>query len=60
VELKLSSSPGTDDMKRLRKAAEMIGVEKQVLISRTVNPAENEAIISTNLRGFLTSTWPSG
>jgi len=60
VEIKLTSSPGTDDMKRLRKAAEMIGAEKQVLISRTVNPVENEAMMSTNLRGFLTSTWPTG
>ena len=46
VEIKLSSSPGTDDMKMLRKAAEMIGAEKQVLISRTVNPVENEAPIA--------------
>jgi hypothetical protein len=60
VEIKLSSSPGTDDMKRLRKAAEMIGAEKQVLISRTVNPVENEAMMSTNLRGFLTSISPTG
>jgi predicted AAA+ superfamily ATPase len=60
VEIKLSSSPGTDDMKRLQKAAEMIGAEKQVLISRTVNPVENEAMMSTNLRGFLTSIWPTG
>jgi len=53
IEIKLSSSPGTDDMKRLRKAAEIIGAEKQVLISRTVQPVENEAVMSTNLRGFL-------
>jgi len=53
VEIKLSSAPGTDDMKRLRKAAEMIGANRQILISRTVNPVENEAVMSTNLRGFL-------
>jgi hypothetical protein len=60
VEIKLSSSPGPDDLKRLRKAAELIGAEKQVLISRTDHPVENEAVISTNLRGFLTSIRPAG
>lgn len=54
VEIKLSSSPGMDDIRKLRKAADIIGAEKRVLISRTVEPAENEAVLSTNLCGFLT------
>ena len=53
VEIKLSSSPGRDDLKRLKKAADLIGECQKVLISKTAHPTESTGFLSTNLRGFL-------
>jgi hypothetical protein len=53
IEIKLTSSPGREDIQRLKKTAELIGAEKKVLISKTIRPQESEELISTNLRGFL-------
>ncbi len=35
LEIKLSSSPGIEDLRRLRRTADLIGVERCVLVSRT-------------------------
>jgi uncharacterized protein len=53
VEIKLSSSPGRDDLERLKKAADLIGECQKILISKTIHPTESSGLISTNLRGFL-------
>ena len=53
VEIKLSSSPGRDDMERLKKAADLVGEGKKVLISQTSRTIESADFLSTNLRGFL-------
>ena len=52
-EIKLSGSPGRYEMDRLRKAAEMVGADRKVLISRTRRPIEGADFISTNLVGVL-------
>ena len=53
IEIKLTSQPGKSDMQRLQKAADLIGKTIKVLISRTSDHVENEALISTNPRMFL-------
>jgi uncharacterized protein len=53
VEVKLTSIPAQGDMHRLQKAAGLIGETVKVLISRTSDHIENQALVSTNLRGFL-------
>jgi predicted AAA+ superfamily ATPase len=53
VEVKLTTSPGKDDMEGLQKASALIGKPVKALISRTIHPAQSGESISTNLRGFL-------
>ena len=52
-EIKLSGSPGRDEFDRLHKAAEMVGVDRKVLISRTRREIEGADVVSTNLHGVL-------
>jgi predicted AAA+ superfamily ATPase len=52
-EIKLSSSPGRDELDRLQKAAEMVGADTKVLISRTRKEIKGRDVISTNLYGVL-------
>jgi predicted AAA+ superfamily ATPase len=52
-EIKLSSSPGRDELDRLKKAAEMVGADRKVLISRTRREIEGTDVVSTNLYGAL-------
>jgi predicted AAA+ superfamily ATPase len=52
-EIKLSGSPGRDELDRLKKAADMVGADRKVLISRTRRPIEGADVISTNLYGVL-------
>ncbi|MBK5101919.1 MAG: hypothetical protein JJE15_13140, partial [Desulfobacteraceae bacterium] len=52
-EIKLSGSPGRDELDRLRKAAEMVGADRKVLISRTKRHIEGANVVSTNLYGVL-------
>jgi hypothetical protein len=56
IEIKLSSSPGKGDRERIEKTADMIGADRRVLISNAHSHVENDAFVSTNLRGFLTKT----
>ena len=53
VEIKLTSSPGPDDMARLDKAAEMIEASRRFLISHTPRSSGNDRRRSCNLPSFL-------
>jgi predicted AAA+ superfamily ATPase len=52
-EIKLSGSPGRDEFDRLQKAAEMVGADRKLLISRTRREIEGTDVVSTNLYGVL-------
>jgi predicted AAA+ superfamily ATPase len=52
-EIKLSSSAGRDEFDRLSKAAEMVGADRKLLISRTRREIEGTDVVSTNLYGVL-------
>ena len=52
-EIKLSGSPGRDELDRLKKAAAMVGADRKVLISRTRREIEGADVVSTNLYGVL-------
>jgi len=52
-EIKLSGSPGRDELGRLKKAADMVGADRKVLISRTRREIEGADVVSTNLYGVL-------
>jgi predicted AAA+ superfamily ATPase len=53
VEVKLTASPGPDDLRKLDRAADMIGASRRFLISQTSRPAGDEKRASTNLPSFL-------
>jgi predicted AAA+ superfamily ATPase len=49
IEIKLTASPGTDDMRRLNKAADLIGAARRVLVSQTRRSVDNGREVSCNL-----------
>jgi len=53
VEVKLSSSPGPDDMRRLNKTADMISATRRFLVSQTNRSSGDERQASCNLPSFL-------
>ncbi len=53
VEVKLSSSPGPDDLRRLDIAADMIGATRRFLVSQTSRSSGDERRVSCNLPAFL-------
>ncbi|MDY7009914.1 MAG: ATP-binding protein [Planctomycetota bacterium] len=53
VEVKLSSSPTPDDMRRLDKTADMIDASRRFLVSQTRRLSGNERRTSCNLTSFL-------
>jgi hypothetical protein len=53
VEIKLTASPGPDDMARLEKTADMIGASRRFLVSQTRQPGGDDRRLSCNLPGFL-------
>jgi predicted AAA+ superfamily ATPase len=53
IEIKLTATPGTDDMRRLNKAADLIGARKRILVSRTARSMANDREISCSLPWFL-------
>lgn len=53
VEVKLTSSPGPEDMKRLDKTAGMIGASRRFLVSHTSRSSGDELRVSCNLPFFL-------
>ena len=53
VEVKLTASPGPDAMRRLNQAADLIGAQKRILISRTPHSVASEREISCSLPWFI-------
>ena len=53
IEIKLSATPGPDDMRRLNKAADLIDARKRILISRTPRSVATDREISCSLPWFL-------
>jgi predicted AAA+ superfamily ATPase len=48
-EIKLTASPGPEDMRRLNRAADLIGASKRILISRTSRSVAGEREVSCSL-----------
>ncbi len=53
VEIKLTSSPGLEDIQKLAKVADLIPADKQILISRTKDCIDNGRTVSCNLDWFI-------
>ena len=53
IEVKLSSMPGKGDLQSLNRAADLIGADMRVLVSRTKKPVIGDDTVSTDLAGFL-------
>jgi predicted AAA+ superfamily ATPase len=53
IEVKLTASPGPEDMRRLNRAADLLGADKRILISRTPRSVAGEREVSCSLPWFL-------
>lgn len=53
VEVKCTSSPSLDDLRRLKKTGQMCGCHRTYLLSRTTSEIKTEEGGSVNLAGFL-------
>ncbi len=53
VEIKLTSSPSTEDIARLNKTADIIKASRRFLISQTKKPAGTERCLSCDMPTFL-------
>jgi len=53
IEIKLTSSPDSDDVSRFRKAAEIIEAKRCLLISRTQDYITSENFVSANIQQAL-------
>jgi len=53
VEIKLTSSPSTDDVSRLNKAADIIKASRRLLVSQTRKPAGSGRCLSCDLATFI-------
>jgi hypothetical protein len=53
IDIKLSSSPGIDAMRRLNKTADLIGADYRVLVSRVSRPVESANSLSCDLPFLL-------
>lgn len=53
LEVKLTSSPGQDDLARLRTTADLIGADVRMLVTRTTKTVASEKEVSGDLRGCL-------
>jgi len=53
VEVKLTSNPSTGDLRRLEKAAELIGAKRRFLVSQTTETIDAGTTVSCDLTGFL-------
>jgi predicted AAA+ superfamily ATPase len=52
-EIRLTASPSTEDVRRLDRAAALLGADVRVLLSRTDDPVEQDGRISCNLPWLL-------
>lgn len=53
IEVKLTSSPDSEDVKRFKKVADMVKADKAILISRTQEYIASEKFASTNIQRAL-------
>ncbi len=53
IEVKLSTSPGSGDMTRLNKAADLIDARKRILVSQVAESTDNGRLVSCNLPWLL-------
>jgi predicted AAA+ superfamily ATPase len=53
IEVKLTSSPTSEDMARLDKAADMIKASRRFLVTKTIRPSGDKRRVSCNLSAFL-------
>jgi len=53
VEVKLTASPGPNDLKRLNKTADMIGAKRRFLVSQTKTVTGDERCASVNLPALI-------
>jgi hypothetical protein len=53
IEVKLTSSPGPDDLKRLDRAADPIGASRRFLVSQTSQSSGDERRASLNLPSLI-------
>jgi uncharacterized protein len=58
IEVKLTSSPSPQDLRRLNHTADMIGAERRFLISQTREIVDEGRQVSCNLEWFLESLAP--
>jgi len=53
IEIKLTSSPGPEDMARLEKTADLVNASRRFLVSQTRQPSGSGRRISCDLPSFL-------
>jgi predicted AAA+ superfamily ATPase len=53
IEVKLTTNPGSDDLRRLEKTAELIGADRRFLVSQTTQVIEGEKTVSCSLPWLL-------
>ncbi|MBI3016032.1 MAG: ATP-binding protein [Candidatus Tectomicrobia bacterium] len=53
IEIKLTSSPGPEDMARLDKTADLVKASRRFLVSQTRRPSGDERRVSCDLPSFL-------
>jgi predicted AAA+ superfamily ATPase len=58
IEIKLSSSPSPQDMRRLDLAADMVGADRRLLISQTAQVIDEGSRVSCNLEWILNTVNP--
>ncbi len=55
IEIKLTTNPGQDDMRRIQKVARMIGATRSILLSQVPDTHETGGVLSCGLDSFLAS-----
>lgn len=60
IEVKLTASPSPNDMRRLDKAADMVGASRRFLVSQTRRSSGDARRVSCNLSSFLARLRESG
>jgi hypothetical protein len=53
IEIKLTASPGPEDLRRLNRAADLVAAGKRILISRTPRSVASGRQVSCSLPWFL-------
>ena len=53
IEIKLTSNPSVQDLRKLERMGDLIGATRKVLISRTRSPEVGEGVMSCGLEWFL-------